>query len=102
MNVIKSAVSCSFGHIYSGKSNVKLHFLCSDPPSDICQILHYVKIVRIRSYSGPYFRAFGLNMERYGVRGCSYGSELAWLGRLARLGEISPSLRNYYKHIMRS
>ena len=26
---------------------------------------HYVKIVRIRSYSGPYFPAFGLNMERY-------------------------------------
>ena len=26
---------------------------------------HCVKIVRIRSYSGPYFPAFGLNMERY-------------------------------------
>ena len=28
---------------------------------------HYVKSVRIRSYSGPYFPAFGLNTERYGV-----------------------------------
>ena len=28
---------------------------------------HCVKSVRIRSYSGPHFRAFGLNMERYGV-----------------------------------
>ena len=28
---------------------------------------HCVKSVRIRSYSGPHFHAFGLNMERYGV-----------------------------------
>ena len=26
---------------------------------------HHVKSVRIRSYSGPYFPAFGLNTERY-------------------------------------
>ena len=29
--------------------------------------LHCEKIVRIRSYSGPYFPAFGLNTERYTV-----------------------------------
>ena len=29
--------------------------------------LHYVKGVRIRSFSGPYFPAFGLNTERYSV-----------------------------------
>ena len=29
---------------------------------------HYVKSVRIRSYSGPYFPAFGLITERYSVR----------------------------------
>ena len=29
--------------------------------------VHCVKSVRIRSYSGPYFTAFGLNTERYGV-----------------------------------
>ena len=28
---------------------------------------HCVRSVRIRSYSGPYFPAFGLNTERYGV-----------------------------------
>ena len=28
---------------------------------------HCVKSIRIRSYSGSYFPAFGLNMERYGV-----------------------------------
>ena len=28
---------------------------------------HWVKSVRIRSYSGPYFPALGLNVERYGV-----------------------------------
>ena len=28
---------------------------------------HCVKIVRIRSYSGPHFLTFGLNTERYGV-----------------------------------
>ena len=33
-------------------------------------------------------------------RGCSCGGELARLGGLARLGEISPSLRNSYKNIM--
>ena len=35
-----------------------------------------------------------------GIRSCSYGGELARLGRLARLGEISPSLRNSYKNVM--
>ena len=28
---------------------------------------HSVKIVRIRSFSGPYFPALGLNTERYSV-----------------------------------
>ena len=36
------------------------------------------------------------------IRGCSYGGELAKLGGLGHLGEISPSLRNSYKNIMRS
>ena len=27
---------------------------------------HFLKSVRIRSYFGPYFPAFGLNTERYG------------------------------------
>ena len=29
--------------------------------------LHCLKTFRIQSYSGPYFPAFGLNTERYGV-----------------------------------
>ena len=29
--------------------------------------VHCVKSVGIRNYSGPYFPAFGLNTERYGV-----------------------------------
>ena len=33
------------------------------------------------------------------IRGCSYGGELAGLGRLARLREISPCLHNSYKNI---
>ena len=28
---------------------------------------HFVKCVRIRSYSDPYFPAFGQNTERYGL-----------------------------------
>ena len=30
-------------------------------------VSRYIKSVRILNYSGPYFPAFGLNMERYGV-----------------------------------
>ena len=37
---------------------------------------------------------------RWDLTGCSYGGELARLGGLARLSEISPSLRNSYKNIM--
>ena len=33
-------------------------------------VIQYVKSVRIRSYSGPHFPAFGLNTERYGVSLC--------------------------------
>ena len=32
-----------------------------------CEKSHCVKSVLIRSFSGPYFSAFGLNMERHGV-----------------------------------
>ena len=31
----------------------------------LCRLVHCVESVRIRSYSGPYFPAFGLNTERY-------------------------------------
>ena len=41
-----------------------------------------------------------LVFSRLFLRGCSYGDELARLGGLACLGEISPSLRNSSKYIM--
>ena len=41
------------------------------------KLLFYVKNVRIRSYSGPHFFAFGLNTERYGVF-------RQWLGRIIK------------------
>ena len=34
-----------------------------------------VESVRIRSFSGPYIPAFGLNTERYGVNTGKYGPE---------------------------
>ena len=43
-------------------SNFITHSCCVISPGT-----HYVKSVRIRSYSGPYFLAFGLNTERYSV-----------------------------------
>ena len=40
----------------------------------ICnKIYHYVKSVRIRSFSGPCFPAFGLNTERYEVLSLNAG-----------------------------
>ena len=60
--------------------NGKLHFLWSTSSKFILLILkedvfaiqsiffhNYVKSVRFRSFSCPYFLAFGLNTERYGV-----------------------------------
>ena len=34
-------------------------------PSSLSLSLHFVKSANIRSCSGPYFPAFGLNTERY-------------------------------------
>ena len=42
-------------------------FPIDNPSNSKCGNRHCVKSVRIRSYSGPHFSAFGLNMERYGV-----------------------------------
>ena len=64
-------------HIYSlaqnGKNFVILSLIilpytiwCQTSTSDC----HCVKRVRIRSYSGQHFPAFGLNKERYGVSLC--------------------------------
>ena len=48
--------------------------------------LHCVKNVCIQSYSGPYFPAFGLNMDRYGVI-CRYG-EIRRYPKYSRYREI--------------
>ena len=42
----------------------------SDIGSEIIELNHCVKSVRIWSYSGPYFPAFGLNTERYSISLC--------------------------------
>ena len=50
--------------------------------------IHCVKSVRIRSYSGPHFPAFGLNTERYG---CS-----------VRMRENADENNSEYKYFLRS
>ena len=47
---------------------------------------HCVKSVRIRSYSGPYFTAFGLNTERYRV---SFRIQ-------SECGKITPNMDNFH------
>ena len=51
---------------------------------------YYVKSVHIRSYSGPHFPVFGLNMERYGVS-VHIQSECGniWTG-------ITPNMETFY------
>ena len=41
--------------------------LCKIPSIDLQYYIHFMKSDRIQSFSGPYFAAFGLTMERYGV-----------------------------------
>ena len=52
-------------------SREKFFNLTSSPPPFPLKVFIYIylafKSVRIRSYSGPYFPAFGLNTERYGL-----------------------------------
>ena len=50
-------ISCSFINLL----RIKARFI---------NFSHCLKSVLIRSYSGPYFPAFGLNAERYGVSLC--------------------------------
>ena len=48
----------------------KMLLISERRPSGLTLIIvnqHCMKSVRIRSFSGPYFLAFGLNTERYGV-----------------------------------
>ena len=43
--------------------------------ADFLVFHHCVKSLRIRSYSGPHFPAFGLNAERYSPNAGKYGPE---------------------------
>ena len=48
-------------------SSHRCSFLLMNQTIIEAKISHCLKSVRIRSFSGPYFPAFGLNMERYSV-----------------------------------
>ena len=50
-------------------------------------MLHCLKSVRIRSYSGPHFLAFGLNTGRYDLNNCEYGHFLRSVKLYYHLGE---------------
>ena len=62
-------------------------------PRDICYRygVHYVKSVRIRSYSGPHFPAFRLNTERYSISPYS-----------VRMRENRDQNNSEYEHFLRS
>ena len=51
------------GHPEGNKAHQCFHLNCAK----FFRTIHCVKSVRILSFSGPYFPAFGLNTERYGV-----------------------------------
>ena len=55
------------------------------------KVIQCVKIVRIRSYCGPHFPAFGLNTERYSVSSYS-----------ARMPENIDQNNSEYGHFSRS
>ena len=48
-------------------------------------------------FTRTYALSVGFKMKP--LRGCSYGSELVGLGRLAHLGEISLFLKNCFKKL---
>ena len=56
--------------------------------------VHYVKSFRTRSYSGPYFAAFGLNTERYGVSLCIQSE----CGKI--LTRIAPNTNTFHAVVM--
>ena len=67
-------------------------------------IKHCVKNVQIRSFSGPYFPMFGLNMEVYGVNlriQSTYGKirirKNSAFGRFLRTGTLSFNILHFDK-----
>ena len=53
--------------IMKRKNNIKMRSSSDLEKNHSLNLLHCVKSVRIRSYSGPHFPTFGLNTERYSV-----------------------------------
>ena len=62
---------------------------------------HFVKGVGIRSFSGPHFLAFGLNMEKYFVslriqsKSGIYGPQKLWIHTLFMQCELLSFFRNF-------
>ena len=62
---------------------------------------HFVKGVGIRSFSGPHFLAFGLNMEKYFVslriqsKSGKYGPQKLWIQTLFMQCELLSFFRNF-------
>ena len=52
-------------------------------------VVHYVKSVRIRSYSGPYFSTFALNTERYGKMRENTDQNNSEYGQFLHSGKLS-------------
>ena len=52
--------------------NCRQSYCTSIQPEMSCKKARCVKSFRIRNFSGPYFPAFGLNMERYGTKKTSH------------------------------
>ena len=63
MNVFKVFISCVSAETFQRKRL----YVYTSANLRICLDVHCMKNVRIQSFSGPYFPAFGLNTERYGV-----------------------------------
>ena len=61
MHEIRKEVFVPSGFSIAKIIGVAVYFTCN------MRIMHRVKSVHIRSYSSPFFPAFGLNTERYGV-----------------------------------
>ena len=74
-------------------------FLVNDQPEGFYKKV-LLKIFQIFENFFKFPESLNRVIFRIPLRGCSYGGELARLGGLARLGEISRSLRNSYKNKM--
>ena len=61
--------------------------------TNLYPLIHYLKSVRIRSYSGPYFPAFELNTDK---NNSEYGH---FLCSVSELFSSDVSLRGQYKYI---